>query len=315
MASAKLERLMNLVAALLHTRTPLPADVLRERVGGYATDPVAAHRQFERDKKDLRLMGVPISVEAIPGTDPATDGYRIDPDAYYLPDPGLDPDELAALHLATRLVSVGSDDAGRGLFKLGGRTGRVEADVVPRASIPVLPGLGVLFDALHRDRLVSFTYRGTVRHFVPRALGFRKGYWYVTGWDLDVDDDRVYRLDRIEGTVTDEGNVSKVPAGIAANAEAKLSTLDAWRIGEGASIVATILVDPVAVPTVIAELGEEQVVGETSDGRVEVSLEVSNVDGFRAWILDLGPTVEVSAPAELTEQVVAWLDRAIGGTS
>ena len=39
-------------------------------------------------------------------TEPPIDGYRIHKHEYYLDDPGLEPDELAALHLATNLVRL-----------------------------------------------------------------------------------------------------------------------------------------------------------------------------------------------------------------
>ena len=67
----KLERLLNLTAALLHAETPLTAEDLRTRVGGYPEAKVAFRRTFERDKDDLRSMGMPLRVETVPGVDPA----------------------------------------------------------------------------------------------------------------------------------------------------------------------------------------------------------------------------------------------------
>ncbi len=89
----KLERLMNLVAVLLDTMRPLSAEEIREQVQGYQDKDDSYHRALERDKADLREMGVPIVVEPIPGVDPPQDGYRIPREQYYLADPGLDPDE------------------------------------------------------------------------------------------------------------------------------------------------------------------------------------------------------------------------------
>src|SRR5687768_71001 len=102
-SAAKLERLLNLTAALLETPRPLSAQEIRERLGSYPDGRDAFHRAFERDKDDLREMGVPLEVATVPGTDPPVDGYRIPKDRYYLRDPGLDADELAALHLAASI--------------------------------------------------------------------------------------------------------------------------------------------------------------------------------------------------------------------
>ncbi len=307
MAVDKLERLMNLVAALLHTRVPLSAAELQTRVGGYATEATAFRRQFSRDKKDLREMGVPIRVETVPDADPPLEGYRIEPDEYYLPDPRLDADELAALHLATRLIAVGQESAPRGLFKLGGMTTRAAGDALPWASVPSDRNLGAVFDAIHRRRSVEFDYRGRARRLAPRALGFRNGHWYVNGIDLELDTERVYRLDRIVGDV---GVGEVVPAPL--DGPDEVGSLQPWHVGGDEIRVATVVVDPLAVPTVTAQLGPDTPVTVRDDGSAEVTLEVTNPEGFRTWILGLGPTVEVTGPSDIRADIVAWLDRIIG---
>ena len=101
-STAKLERLMKLTAALLEAVAPLSAEEIHRRVDGYPETDASFRRSFERDKDDLREMGVPIVLETVPGSDPPVDGYRIPKDQYYLADPGLEPDELAALHAIQR---------------------------------------------------------------------------------------------------------------------------------------------------------------------------------------------------------------------
>ena len=63
MSASKLERLLNLTAALLDTPRPLTAEQLRQRVPGYPSDAVAFHRAFERDTDDLRELGIPLRRE------------------------------------------------------------------------------------------------------------------------------------------------------------------------------------------------------------------------------------------------------------
>ncbi len=91
-STAKLERLLNLTAALLETPRPLTADEVAARIFGYPEDKTAFRRAFERDKEALREMGIPVEMEEIPHTDPPQQGYRIPKDRYYLRDPGLEPD-------------------------------------------------------------------------------------------------------------------------------------------------------------------------------------------------------------------------------
>src|SRR4051812_16695669 len=117
----RLERLVNLVAALLEAPRPLTRDELRERVPGYAEDENAFRRTFERDKDSLRQMGIPISVEALdPGSPESPEGYRVRREQYELADPGLQPDELAALHLAASAVQMEGLTGTEALWKLGG---------------------------------------------------------------------------------------------------------------------------------------------------------------------------------------------------
>ena len=95
---------MNLVIALLSTRSFITADRIRETVYGYsdsATDE-AFSRMFERDKNELRDLGIPLETGRVSQFDP-TEGYRINRDAYALPAVELTADEAAAVAVATQL--------------------------------------------------------------------------------------------------------------------------------------------------------------------------------------------------------------------
>jgi proteasome accessory factor B len=77
--AAKLERLLNLTALLLAARVPVTAEDIQRQLD-YPEDRTAFRRAFERDKEELRDMGIPLRVEPVPGRLPAIDGYRIPPD-------------------------------------------------------------------------------------------------------------------------------------------------------------------------------------------------------------------------------------------
>ena len=104
MAISKVERLMNLVIALLSAHGYLTAERIRASVYGYGESPSdeAFSRMFERDKNELRDLGIPLETGRVSALDP-TEGYRINRDAYALPDIDLTPDEAAAVAVATRL--------------------------------------------------------------------------------------------------------------------------------------------------------------------------------------------------------------------
>ena len=69
MSSKKLERQLNLIAALMEGPRALRAEEIHRRVEGYPESGEAFHRAFERDKDDLRAMGLPILMEDLPGAD------------------------------------------------------------------------------------------------------------------------------------------------------------------------------------------------------------------------------------------------------
>ena len=104
MATKKVERLTNLFIALLTTRGYLTAEKIRDTVIGYDDCPSddAFSRMFERDKSELRDLGIPVETGRTSIFD-TIDGYRIKRDAYALPDIDLTPEEAAAVAVATTL--------------------------------------------------------------------------------------------------------------------------------------------------------------------------------------------------------------------
>ena len=73
----RLERLVNLVAALIDTPRPLTREDIRQRIEGYSDDPDAFRRNFERDKELLRQMGLPLVTAPLDPIHPDDFGYRI----------------------------------------------------------------------------------------------------------------------------------------------------------------------------------------------------------------------------------------------
>ena len=295
----KLERLLNLTAALLATSHPLSAEELRERIGGYPESKAAFRRSFERDKDDLRSMGVPIRVEPMPGTDPPLDGYRIHADEYAGRDLRLEPDELAALHLATSLVQL-EGGSGEGLRKLGSAADPDEpASVV--GHVPFDDALTTLVQAAGERRSVRFEYNGTAREVEPWKVSFSRGHWYLTGWDRGRDDDRVYRVDRITGPV-DAGGPSLHPVRSAAD----LGALRGWELGDGDPVAARLAVDSDQAAWARHTIGAEGTL--LDDGTVVFELSVRNREAFRSFVLTFLEHAEVLGPEELRADVVRWLE-------
>lgn len=303
--SDRLERLVNLTATLLDTRRPLSLDELAERLEpSYPNDKIAQRRAFERDKETLRELGVPITTETVDGLGGEA-GYRIRPDDYHLPDPGLTADERAALHVAVSAVRLVGGDAREGLRKLGGFEGAAAAASAPLAELSLTPALGDLFDAVSHRRTTEFTYRGEPRRLDPYGVVHRSGRWYVFGYDHERAAPRAFRVDRIEGEPSaGPSGAFEVLAGID---PAEYVRDDPLAYGEASAIDARVLVDPSRAAWVVDELGEEAIVERRPDGSVIVALSVVNRDAFRTWVLELLEHAEVLEPEALRTELVEWL--------
>ncbi|HEU0128260.1 MAG TPA: WYL domain-containing protein, partial [Pseudonocardiaceae bacterium] len=213
MSSARAERLVNLVLCLLSSRQYLPAERIRRIVPGYTETPSdeAFFRMFERDKAELRELGVPLETGRAPGAE-AGEGYRIARRDYELPDIDLEPDEAAAVALAARLWdSPQLAGAAHGaVVKL--RAAGVEVDAEPSFTVEprvraAEPALIPLISAVQAGQVVTFRHRRhpaaepVTRTLEPWGVVSWRGRWYVVGHDRDRDAPRCFRLSRIVGEV------------------------------------------------------------------------------------------------------------------
>ncbi len=313
----RLERVTDLLLVLLDTPRPLSLREIADRVPGYPDSHGARRQAFERDKRLLRDEGIPVLVVTIGGEDQL--GYRVDPDAYFLPDLGLDPEEQAALNLAVAGVHLGQPIGHDALSKLGaGGESPLRAGMAPLVdlrSVDGLPALPALFDAIRTAAVVEFGYRGEPRHVDPAGLRFRDGFWYLVGFDLDRGEARTFRVDRIEG-VPEAGAHGSADLPVGFDVEGAFSR-DPWQFGDGEEVDVDVLVDGAEAGRVVAELGPEAVVDRRGDGALVVRLTVTDQEALVLWVLDLLDHAEVLSPAATRDAVVERLGAiaATGGES
>ncbi|OMH33012.1 YafY family protein [Tersicoccus sp. Bi-70] len=228
MAPKRTERLLNLLIALLERRQGYSKEELRRVIPPYATaGDEAFERMFERDKADLRDLGLPLesfSDDSYFDADLHTVRYRIDPHRYRLPAVRFSTDESAVLNLASRMWQQASlsSAAGRAVRKLSARGVDPDRDVLlgvePRIRATE-PAFGPLLDAIVRRRPVSFGYQRPeadaprTRRLQPWGIGNRFGHWYVVGHDEDRDAERTFRLSRMTTPVVTRPGSYAIPAG------------------------------------------------------------------------------------------------------
>ncbi|MDO3640103.1 helix-turn-helix transcriptional regulator [Mycolicibacterium arseniciresistens] len=321
MATSKVERLMNLVIALLSTRTFITADRIRQVVAGYADSPSdeAFARMFERDKNELRDLGIPLETGRVSQFDP-TEGYRINRDAYALPAVELSADEAAAVAVATQLwESPELITATQGaLLKLRAAGADVDvADGVAITSTAALPGLrgseevlGVLLAAIDAGRAVQFGHRPsrsepyTTRTVEPWGVLTYRGRWYLVGHDRDRDATRTFRLSRIGAEVTAIGPVGAVrmPDGVDLRDIVHRAVAE-WPTGGQAKVW-------VADGRATALRRQATVIGpRTLAGRPgeEIAVDIGMTDRLAREIASFGADAVALEPESLREDVLARL--------
>jgi proteasome accessory factor B len=221
--SRKSERLVNLTIALLATKRYLTKSEIFRTVEGYEGAPEAMERMFERDKDDLRSLGIGIELGTFDPLFEDEAGYRITPSSYQLNLGELDGTDIALLSVAAsawtgaalekestsaliKLASMGLDSDSEALSLLA-----------PRVSVTD-QNFTLITDAIIRRSEIEFSYLGNdlskkVRHVAPYSLRGQAGSWYLIGLDAEKKSLRTFRLDRIASEVVLEkkSNAFEIP--------------------------------------------------------------------------------------------------------
>jgi len=213
------ERQLNLIVALLNTPAYLTAEEIRETVAGYGNSGEAFRQMFERDKRDIQSLGVPLQVGR-DDNNPHVDGYRIVAEDYSYPPIDFSSDEMRTLAIAVQLFTEeGYGSAKSALDKLHTKhLTHPEFNFVNTRkplSEEMIGNLTVLSDAAVQRKVVKFPYHTALqfsleeRLLEPWGIVADQGKWYCLGYDLNRDDLRVFRVSRIRGPVTDTGDVAQ----------------------------------------------------------------------------------------------------------
>ena len=333
MATAKAERLLNLVIALVNSPRYRSALWIRDKVAGYSDAPndEAFFRTFERDKQELRELGIPVQTPSN-----GEDGYRIPPVDFALPAMTFTAAEAAALALAgrlwetTALATAGSGalrkirDAAAGDVTVGSPGAAVPANIssvhgpdVPEIAAATLlqprvrtgdPAFEPLYAAVRARRAVSFDYRkdpagaAESRQLQPWGLVSFRGRWYVVGHDVKRGERRTFRLSRISGPVKNVGRAGAVhpPEGVDLLAEVAAS------VERPPDRTATVRIRSGRAAGLRRTAMTEQDSGD-APGWDRVTLPLGSLWDTARRIAGHGPDVVVEEPADLVDATVHLL--------
>jgi proteasome accessory factor B len=209
----KSERLLNLLITLLVARTYVSKARIREVIEDYRdAGDEAFEKMFERDKEELRSLGIPIEVGYVDRAFEDEPGYRVERSAFELPEIDLEPEEAAVIGLAARVwqhagLASATSDALVKLKAAGVSVDRAALDMVQPQLTAEEPAFEPFWEATRTRTEVTFGYRRsneaevTTRHLQPWGVVSYRGRWYVAGHDIDRNGTRLFRLSRVEGPV------------------------------------------------------------------------------------------------------------------
>jgi predicted DNA-binding transcriptional regulator YafY len=347
----KTERWLNLVAFLLDHHFPVAREELLGRVDDYADDwnsgnetrRESARRKFERDKKELRDLGVvletqPVTVEH---TDQPVEGYLLRAHDFYLPyidvrtrrqrtagrpytlpSITLEPEEVPVLRRAAeRVARLGDSALGAAaksaLRKLSFDRPELDTREGERAfTAPTRDGFDSEFTALLAA--VRARHAVTCRYYSigrdeeaerlvePYGLMLSWGHWYCVGRARDRDALRVFRVDRMRDVRERAGDEFEVPRSFDIQTYLNRSP---WELSDAKPIPARIRVAFPQSRWVVGEGLGRVVKPVTKDGGVELEFAVRSRDPFLRWLLSFGPQVEVLSPKSLKTELASLRER------
>ena len=209
MSDRKTERLINLTLALLATKRYLKKSEILANVQGYEGTQEAKERMFERDKDDLRSLGIEIEVGDLDIFFEDEPGYRIPQKSYELNVPNLTSRELALLSIASSFWndSILAPSAQSGIRKLRSLGIPASLDFEFRMKYRFDNPSQLLEEiakAILQKSEISFAYDSSslkTRHLQPYRIVFWNGFWYLIGMDLDRKAIRLFKISRFLGGV------------------------------------------------------------------------------------------------------------------
>ena len=343
MSSAKTSRWLDLIAFLLQHRFPVTREDIFTRVKGYLTDPPSpetARRMFERDKDELRSIGVQIETVPIPDAehDEPGSGYRLKSSDFYLPylelREGADRmdrpyqglatlkltrEELTTLDRATQLVAQRTESyladsaqsARRKLeFDLPLPKGAVERVLAAPLSDEATLSLETLQRAVADRVAVTCQYHSIGRNadeprsIEPYGLFFTWGRWYCVARARDRNALRVFRVDRMRSVEVERGKQAafEVPPDFSIRSYLHRAP---WELSGAEPVAVRVRFAFPESRWVLAQGVGEPVEPMLDDGGAILEFAVRDPNPFLRWLLTFRRRADILSPDSIRDQLAA----------
>jgi predicted DNA-binding transcriptional regulator YafY len=348
----KTERWLNLLAFLLERRYPVTREEILSQVEDYKSAWVGANervsesvrRKFERDKKELRALGIvlePLKDKVVANhTGQEVEAYLLKARDFYLPylqvrasrapceashpyflnSLTLETDDLPILRRAAERVAALVDTplgsaASSALRKLAFDLPELNVDDAERGFVqPTPPELdqhfAILRQAVEERRAARCGYYSIGRDaeqqrvIEPYGLMLSWGHWYCVARSRERNAMRVFRLDRMKNVELVEGPKADFTVPRDFAIGAYLDRAP-WELSEERPVAARVRIAFPQSRWVIGERLGKVVKAVTDDAGTEFQFQVRSVDAFLRWLLPLGRQVEVLSPPAIKRQLEA----------
>ena len=218
----KAERLINLTMALLASPRFMTKSEIFSHVSGYEGDEETKSRKFERDKDDLRALGIKIDVGSNDAYFEDEQGYKISRDSYSLALQDVSPEEYSLISIAVSMWrdQFFSHNGQSALRKIQSLDINVGEPLLPKnLFVDEVPHhyFDEIWQAIANHRFIEFNYHSTstrMRRVAPYSLTLWHSFWYLTGLDLDGNEIRTFKLLRmLEGIkISRTDNAFEIPS-------------------------------------------------------------------------------------------------------
>jgi len=308
-SSEKTERLINLTLGLLSSKRYLTKNEIFKTIAGYSGSADTMERMFERDKDELRSMGIEISVGQLDPLFEDEIGYLIKSSDIQIQPNEFTKDELLLMTMAANVwkESAFADISKKALMKISSIDGEIGLNSFALSMIDQQDldqqQFQIILEAISTKQYLSFAYKGKKRLIAPLALKSANGFWYLVGQEKEglV---KIFKIVRIESKVEIDSTSITFERPVDFDLELFFNDRENR---ENRKAILRIRENRV---NALRNRGEVQV---GSDGWDLLTLEFDDLDQIAKEILWFADDVVVVSPQELLQDVMGRLKVAANG--